>query len=337
MSQYASVHANPQGAGDARPTAAQIIRDESLEGELRGKVIVITGATSGIGLETARALATTGANLFLTVRDTTKAEATLGSLLDSNPSRISLVEMDNGSLSSVRAAAAIILEKSNRQINILVNNAGVMGLEKLTFTVDGHEVHFATNHLSHFLLFKLLQSALLSSSTPAFQSRVVMVASSAHRACTLGASDEYNFPKGGYNHGIAYAKSKLANVYMANELERRYGDKGLHATSLHPGAINSNISRNLGPEAVEQILSNEAVVKILKSPEQGAATTVLAAIGSAWEGTGGKYLEDCAEASRGVDDHNVFGTGYVLQTYDPEAEHRLWEDSLKILGLEPDA
>jgi NAD(P)-dependent dehydrogenase (short-subunit alcohol dehydrogenase family) len=96
-----------------------------------------------------------------------------------------------------------------------------MGIEELKLTEDGHEVHFATNHLSHFLLFQLLKPSLFASSTPEFHSRVVIVASSAHRACSLNESDNYNFQKGGYDHGQTYENSKLANFYMANELERR--------------------------------------------------------------------------------------------------------------------
>jgi len=336
MSRYASAHARPHGAGDAGPTAAQIVLDESLEGKLVDKVIVITGATSGIGIETAQALAATGATLILTVRDAARARANLASLLETNSTRVWLVEMDNTSFASVRAAAANILGKSNGQINVMVNNAGVMGVEPLTLTMDGHEVHFATNHLSHFLLFQLLKPALLSSSTPEFQSRVVMVSSSAHRACNLSESDNYNFQKGEYNFGIAYAMSKLANIYMANELDRRYGHLGLHATSLHPGAVNTKLSTHLGPEFVERILANEELLKVIKSSEQGAGTTVLAAIGKEWEGKGGKYLEDCEEAKRGVDDEDMFGTGYVSQTYDAETERRLWEDSLHMVGVKAD-
>ncbi|KAF2801828.1 short-chain dehydrogenase/reductase-like protein [Mytilinidion resinicola] len=334
MSPHTAAHANPQGVGDSRPSALQIVRDESLEGKLVGKVIVITGATAGIGIETARALSATGATLILTARDMKKAETVLGGILE--PGRFSLIEMDNASFASIRAAAATILAKSNNQVNILVNNAGVMGIEELKLTEDDHEMHFATNHLGHFLLFQLLKPALLASSTPDFHSRVVAVTSSAHRACDLNESDNYNFQKGGYHYGLAYATSKLANVYMANELDRRYGHKGLHATSLHPGAINTELSRHMSREVVEQILSNEKVRKIMKTPEQGAATTVLAAIGAEWEDKGGKYLEDCAEAKRGEDDNEVFGVGYVRQTYDPKNEDRLWKDSLKIVGINDD-
>ncbi|KAH8812964.1 hypothetical protein F5884DRAFT_879103 [Xylogone sp. PMI_703] len=324
-------HTVDHATGGVRPTALQIIRDESLEGRLIGKVIVITGASSGIGLETTRALSTTGATLILTGRDLKKAEAALAGILELG--RVSLVEMDNASFTSIRAAATNILTKSHNQVNIVINNAGVMGLEELTLTEDGHEMHFATNHLSHFLLFQLLRPALLASSTPSFHSRVVNVSSSAHRAGNLNESDNYNFQKGGYNHGLAYANSKLANIYMANELDRRYSHEGLHSTSLHPGAINTGISRNLSNEVVKQLLGDEEFMKTWISPEQGAATTVLAAVGKEWEDKGGKYLEDCKESIRGKDDNNVFGIGYVHQTYDPKSEKRLWEDSLRIVGL----
>ena len=334
MSPYEFAHANPQGVGDARPTALQIIRDESLEGKLSGKVIVITGATSGIGLETARALSATGATLFLTVRNMKKAESALKEILEQGG--VSLVAMDNASFASIRAAAATILTNADHRVNILINNAGVMGIEDLELTEDGHEVHFATNHLGHFLLFQLLKPALLASSTSEFRSRVIMVASSAHRSWNLNDRDNYNFQKGGYHYGPAYANSKLANVYMANELDRRYGHEGLHATSLHPGGIFTDLSRHLGSAFAEQFLSNEKLAKILKSPEQGAATTVRAAVGKEWQDKGGKYLEDCEEAKRGEDDNDVFGVGYVRQTYYPEKEKRLWKDSLKIVEMDDD-
>ncbi|KAH8703166.1 short-chain dehydrogenase/reductase-like protein [Talaromyces proteolyticus] len=330
MSTDALTPAN-QGTGKIRPTALEIIHDQGLLGKLAGKVIVITGATSGIGLETARALSATGATLFLTARDLEKAKTALTGILE--PGRVSLVKMDNTSFASIRAAAANILALSNEKVNILINNAGIMGIEELKLTEDGYEMHFATNHLSHFLLFQLLKNALLLSSSPEFHSRVVAISSSAHRVWNLNESDNYNFQNGGYNHGVAYANSKLANIYMANEIDRRYGQQGLHATSLHPGGVNTNISRHLGSEFVAQIMSDEKLVQMLKTPEQGAATSVLAAVGKEWEDKGGKYLEDCEEAKRGEDDNDVFGAGYVRQTYDPVNEKRLWKDSLKMVGI----
>jgi NAD(P)-dependent dehydrogenase (short-subunit alcohol dehydrogenase family) len=335
MGRYTAAHASPNGPGDARPTALEIVRNNGAEGRLAGKVIVVTGTTSGIGTETARALSATGATLFLTARDTTTAKIALKDILD--PGRLTLVQMDNNSFKSVKAAAASILKQSNDKVNILVSNAGIMGVPERTLTEDGHELHFQTNHLSHFLFFHLLKPALLASATLEFNSRVVLVASSAHRTTNLPESDNYNFEKGGYDAQVAYANSKLANVYMANEIERRYGGTGLHGLSLHPGGIgDTKMSRYVGPEFVAQIMSNPYLVKILKSAEQGAATTVLAAIGKEWEGRGGKYLEDAEEAQRGDDDGQSFGVGWVKQTFDAENEARLWKDSLRMVGISED-
>ena len=334
MSPYAAAHISRQGAGDARPNALQIIHDESLGGKLVGKVMVITGTSSGIGVETARALSVTGATLFLTARDMKRAETALTGIL--KPGRVSLVEMDNSSFASIRAAATTILTKSNDRVNVLINNAGILRVEDLQLTNDGHEMHFATNYLGHFLLFQLLKPALLASSTPDFHSRVVYVASSSHRAYSINGSDNFNFQNGGYNHMLAYSQSKTANIYMTNELDRRYGHKGLHATSVHPGMIATRLSRHLGSAFVEQFMKDEKLVKGLKSPEQGAATTIVAAVGKEWEDRGGRYLENCEEALRGEDDNNALGIGFVSHTYDQEKEERLWRDSLRIIGMNDD-
>ncbi|KAJ5944307.1 Short-chain dehydrogenase/reductase SDR [Penicillium verrucosum] len=313
-----AAHLDPQGAGDARPTALQIIKDEGAEGKLAGKVIVITGATSGIGLETARALKTTGATLFLTARNRSKAEKNLAGILE--PGRVSLIDLDLDSFASIRAGAKEILAASKGQVNILINGAGVMGIQNRALTEDSIEAQFSGNYIGFFLLFQLQKEALLASVTPELNSRVVVVASSAYRAGTLLSSDNYNFEKSEYNHETAYNNAKLA--------------AGLHATSLHPGAINTAISRNMPPDFLEAIMTNPYILKILKSSQQGAATTVWAAVGKEWEAKGGKYLEDCKEADRGEDDGQTFGAGWVKQTYNPEEEDRLWKDSLKIVGLE---
>jgi len=184
MSSYAKAHANPKGPGDARPTAMQIITDEGVEGKLTGKTIVITGVSSGIGIETVRALAATGATLYLTARNLSKAERALEDIF--KPNQMELVQMDQASLTSVRAAAATILEKTSR-INILIANAGIMAVQNLQLTDSGHELQFATNHLSHFLFFELLKPALLAASSPDFHSRVIVVSSSGHRRHGLNA------------------------------------------------------------------------------------------------------------------------------------------------------
>jgi NAD(P)-dependent dehydrogenase (short-subunit alcohol dehydrogenase family) len=334
MSRYAEAHSNPAGPGDARPTALQVIKDEAVEGKLAGKVIVITGTSSGIGIETARALSLTGARLLLTARDLDKAKSALDGILEQE--RVELVEMDNTSLSSVRAAAKAILQKSNGQVNILVNNAGIMALPKLEHTKDGFEMQFGVNHLAHFLLFELLKPALLASASPGFSSRVVNVSSSAHHVASINESGNYNFEKAEYNDWVSYGQSKTANIYMANEIERRYGSRGLHATSVHPGMIATGLMQHMDPAMVEAFKKDEEAFKLMKSPEQGAATTVWAAIGQEWEKKGGEYLAECGKTTRGNDNHEIAGVGFAGHAYDAEKEARLWKDSLKMVGLADD-
>ncbi|KAK7178493.1 WW domain-containing oxidoreductase [Paraphaeosphaeria sporulosa] len=334
MSRYAAAHENPTGPGDARPTALQIIKDEGVEGKLFGKVIVITGTSSGIGIETARALSLTGAKLLLTARNLEKAKTALDGILKIG--RVELVEMDNTSLGSVRTAAKTILEKSNDQVNILINNAGIMALPTLEKTKDGFEMQFGVNHVAHFLLFQLLKPTLLASASAECSSRVVNLSSSAHHVATINESGNYSSQRTEYNDWVAYGQSKTANIYMANEIERRYGSQGLHATSVHPGMIATALMQHMDPAMVENLKSDEKAYRMMKSPEQGAATTVWAAIGKEWEGKGGEYLAECGKTTRGNDNHEITGAGFAGHAYDPEREARLWKDSLEMVGLRED-
>ncbi|KAB8233195.1 uncharacterized protein BDW43DRAFT_319741 [Aspergillus alliaceus] len=334
MSRYGEAHANPQGAGDARPTALQIVKDAEMEGKLKGKAAVITGVSSGIGTETVRAAAATGATLYLTARNLDKAKTVLADIF--KPEQMEFVEMDNSSLESVRTAAKTILSKTNK-VSLLINNAGILAPPELYLSMEGHELQFVTNYLSHFLLFNLLKPALLAASTPEFQSRVVNVASDEHRHHGIPASDNYSFQKSEYDPWKAYAQSKTAMVYMANEIESRYGSRGLHAHSVHPGVVGTNLGAYLSAEMHHMIIHNEKWKPLWKSLEQGAATTVWAAVGTELEGKGGKYLAECAEAVRGPEgspDH--MGT-FVGHTYKPEDETRLWKNSLELVGLSDDA
>lgn len=333
MSQYTAAFADPKGPGDARPTALDIVKDNGMEGKLSGKVAIITGVSAGLGIETTRALAATGVTLYLTARDVAKAKKALGDVLE--PNRMEIVQMDQSSLDSVRSAAKAILAKTNK-VNILINNAGVMAVPTLEMTQDGHELQFATNHLSHFLFFNLLKPAMLNAATTDFPSRVINLSASGHRIQGINDSQNYNFQKGGYHPWGAYAQSKTANIYMANEIERRYGPRGLHATSLHPGIIATGIGQYLPPEMVQAMVENPFVMKILKNPEQGAATTLWATLAREWEGKGGRYLVDCAEAEPGPDDGENTAQTYVSHTYSPKEEARLWKDSLALVGLPED-
>ncbi|KAH7174064.1 uncharacterized protein B0J16DRAFT_406509 [Fusarium flagelliforme] len=329
MSRYTAAHIKPDGPGDARPTALQIIQDEGVQGKLEGQVIVITGTSSGIGVETVRALAVTGATLYLTARNLDKAKSSLDGIFD--PSRMALFQMDQESLSSVRAAADAILDKTSK-IHALINNAGIMAIPDLRFTVDGHELQFGTNHLSHFLFFMLLKPALIANASPALPSRVVNVSSSGHNLHGINDADNYAFERGDYDPNAAYGQSKTANIYMANEIERRYGVHHLHATSVHPGIIHTGLTRHLPPDAFQGM---DHLAPLMKSAAQGAATTVWAAVGELWAHKGGKYLVDCAVAEPGLggEDKMITPT-YAAYAYHIENEGRLWRDSLKLVGLE---
>ena len=322
---YSEAHMaeNLRGPGDARPTALQIIKDEGLEGKMTDKVFIVTGASAGIGIETGRALAATGGKVFLTARNVEKGEAACKSFLE--PGRVEVLEMDNNSLDSVRAAAKAFLSKSSK-LNVIINNAGIMATPE-SKTKDGFESQFGTNHLAHFLFFCLLKDAMIASSTAQFQSRVVNVSSSGHLAGGVQFGN-YNFESGNYSPWAGYGQSKTANIYMANEIENRYGAKGLHGLALHPGGIFTGLQKHI-PEMVQKWQTQPDFQNITKSTEQGAATSVLAAIGKEYEGKGRLYMEDCdTAAAKGEGD-----SGYAAHAFDKEKERRLWVDSLEMVGL----
>ncbi|ATZ47691.1 hypothetical protein BCIN_03g00030 [Botrytis cinerea B05.10] len=202
MSSYALSHEHPSGPGDARPTAQQIIQDEGIEGQWANKTILITGCSSGLGVETARALAATGATLYLTVRDVAKTKAILGDLLQLD--RIHLLTLDLNSLASVRSCASEFLSRSE-SLNILIENAGVMTTPEGR-TMDGFETQIGTNHLGHFLLFQLLKPVLLASATPEFNSRVIILSSVGHRISDVHF-ENLNL-EGEYEPWKAYGQSK---------------------------------------------------------------------------------------------------------------------------------
>ncbi|KAI0440510.1 hypothetical protein F4803DRAFT_526986 [Xylaria telfairii] len=326
-SRYVSVHETPNGPGDTRPTAIQIIKDEGLEGKLVGQTILITGCSAGIGIETSRALYLTGATLYLTARNLEKAKTALSDIVSSD--RVHLLELDLASLASVRACAAEYLSK-NSSLNILICNAGVL-MPPEGRTKDGFEIHFGTNHLSHFLLFNLLRPALLAGATPEKSSRAVILSSLGHRFGGVNF-DNVNF-EGTYEPMAAYSQSKTANLWTANEIERRYSSQGLHAWSIQPGSVITDIWRHIPREQEAGFWADPQMAKIVKNPEQGAATSVWAAIAAALEGQGGRYLENCQiigpyDASTGS-----YGPGFAPHAYDVENAQKLWEKSLEWVGL----
>lgn len=332
-SRYESAHEYDKiaGPGDGRPTAQQIVDDNDLRGALIGKVALITGCSSGLGIETARALKTTGAKVYVTVRNLKKGQDALADILE--PGKLEIIVCDQNSLKSVEAAAKEFLSKEST-LNILINNAGIMANPTRDLTMDGHEAQFGINHLAHFLLFQRLKDTLLKSATPEFPSRVVSVSSMGHLAAPVNFGD-YRFDKEDtYGGWKAYGQAKTANIYFANELDRRYGPKNLHAFSLHPGGIWTGLQIHMGNK--DELEKKPEVKKMMKSVEQGAATSVWAALDKSLEGKGGLFLEDCSIAKPKGPDTAPSKSGYAKWAYDPEAEARLWKESCEILGIQDD-
>ncbi|KAH8707590.1 short-chain dehydrogenase [Phaeosphaeriaceae sp. PMI808] len=344
MSRYAETHklANLRGPGDARPTALQIIKDEGLTGKLGEKVFLVTGVSSGLGIETLRALHTTGAHVYGTVRNLPKGQEIVSQILKENHEgggNIDLIEMELDSLDSVRKGAQDFLQKSSGKLNVLVGNAGIMATP-FGKTKDGFEQQFGTNHLSHFLLFHLLKDAMLASTSPDYPSRYVSVTSLAHRYGPVNLGD-CNFEKAEYTPWAAYGQSKIANIWFANSIERHYGSKNLHATSVHPGGIQegSNLGKHLSEEELQALVGDAETIRTMKSAPQGAATQVYAAVSEEWARKGGKYLASLTEQpsydEKAKEGDMVFlaNEGYANWAYDEESEERLWKESLGMVGL----
>ncbi|CAF3496225.1 hypothetical protein SNK03_005821 [Fusarium graminearum] len=319
---YVAVHEAANGPGDARPTADQIIKDENLEGKLKDHVIFLTGCSAGIGVDTAKALYLTGATLYLTARNLDKAKTALGDLVQDD--RVHLLELDLESLDSVRSCAAKFLSESLK-LNILICNAGVMCTPEGR-TKEGFETQFATNHLAHFLLFNLLRPSLQKGVKPDRAARVVMLSSLGHR---FGEPDFNNINmEGCYDPHKAYVKSKTANLWTANEIERRYGSEGIHAWSVHPGAVLTDLGRHLSEEQKNSLGGDPYLNSVWKFSSQGAATTVWAATAEALEGQGGRYLEDCQIIGKWDPSTSRYAPGYGDHAYDEGKAKALWEKSV---------
>lgn len=334
---YAQQHKDTKGPGDERPTAQQVVEDQGLNGKLQGKIILITGCSSGIGVETAKALYSTGATIYITGRNIPKTEGIAKSIATDSTRPVKVVEVELDSFASVKAGAADFLKKSGNKLNILICNAGVMAAPEGR-TKDGFETQFGTNHLGHFLLFQLLKPALLAATTPDFNSRVISLSSSGHRMGGIHFGNinltEKSDP---YDPWKAYGQAKTANIYFANEIDRRYGSKHLHALSLHPGVIQTELGRHVADDPLmKEIGSDPEMQKLSKSIPQGAATSVWAAIGKEWEGKGGRFLSDVAEDGPVAPNANMVAAGYAPHAYDTEAAKRLWIESLDMVGMKDD-
>ena len=285
--------------------------------DLTGRTALVTGASAGLGVETVRALASVGAHVLMAVRDEEKGATAASGIRSAVPgASLELVVLDLADLHSVRACAASVLERHD-VLHLLVNNAGVMA-PPLGRTTQDFELQLGTNHLGHFLLTSLLTPALLAGA-PA---RVVNVSSRGHLRSGIDWSDPH-YRTRPYDKWQAYGQSKTANILFTVELERRLGSQGVHAYSLHPGVIRTELSRHLTEEDMTAMASRlPAGALTLKDVAAGAATTVWAATSPDLEGQGGSYLEDCAIAAETPGDGSG---GYAPYAVDPDEARRLWE------------
>ncbi len=299
------------GAFDAQSTTSDVIEGISLA----GKVAVITGASSGLGVETARTLAGAGASVLLLARDKDKLEGVARTLREDAPdANIDLDVVDLADLASVREACTRIVERLPH-IDMLINNAGVMACP-LARTAQGFEMQFGTNHLGHFLFTGLLAPALADGG------RVVSLSSGGHKFSDMDFEDP-NFERTEYEKWSAYGQSKTANALFAVGLDDRLQGRGVRAFAVHPGVIMTELSRHMAPEDFELMTARlpKGQELSLKSVEQGAATSVWAATSPTLSGRGGIYLEDCHIAEPATPGGEGGVESYAI---DHAAADRLW-------------
>ena len=307
----------------AESTAAEVVEGR----DLAGRRAVVTGAASGIGVETARALASAGAEVTLAVRDITAGERVAADLAGStgNPS-IRVAPLD---LADQRSVAAFVAGWEG-PLHILVNNAGVMMTPELR-TPQGWELQFATNHLGHFALTTGLLPALAAGAAEGADgadggARVVSLSSSGHLRGAVDF-DDIHFRRRAYDPVTAYGQSKTANALFAVEAHRRWADEGITVNAVHPGAIlETNLARHMSKDALDQAVKHGGYT--FKTPQQGAATSVLLATWPALDGVGGRYFEDANEALPHTPD--LVG-GVAPYALDPHMAKRLWHVSEDML------
>jgi NAD(P)-dependent dehydrogenase (short-subunit alcohol dehydrogenase family) len=302
-----------------RSTAAEVAAGV----DLSGRRAIVTGASSGIGVETARVLADHGAVVTLAVRDTAAGESAAASIRTSTGSE--LVDVRQLELAEPASVAAFV-DRWNGPLDILINNAGVMAIPDRTLTPRGDELHFATNHLGHFQLATGLHPALRASG----RARVVSLSSTAHLYCPV-LFDDPTFAFVPYSPFLGYGQSKTANVLFAVEANRRWERDDITVNAVMPGGIATRLQRHIDPEALAQARREAGASAELKTVEQGAATSILAAVSPLLEGVGGRYLEDCNEAevvgSRADSDGRHGVAAYALDEGNGE---RLWELSERL-------
>ncbi len=305
--------------------------DEVLEGvNLSGKRILVTGVSAGLGVETARALAAHGATVVGAARDLGKAKGATDQVRAdaANGGSLELIQLDLASLASVRACADG-LNAAAKPFDAVICNAGVMATPQGK-TADGFETQFGTNHLGHFVLVNRIAALLKSGS------RLVNLSSAGHRFSDVDLEDP-NFEHTPYTEFGAYGRSKTANILFAVEFDRRHRAKGVRATAVHPGGIQTELGRYMTDAVRDALIANINASQpagagqfAWKTIPQGAATTVWAGFKAAADEVGGKYCEDCHVAEV-IDGAEIRG-GVRPYALDPEHAKALWAKSEAMVG-----
>ena len=311
--------------------------DQVLSGiDLRGKRILVTGASAGLGVETLRSLAAHGAQVVGAARDLKKAEAAtaqVGKQALANGGSLELIELDLAGLKSVRSAADKLLAK-REPFDVVVANAGVMATP-FGHTADGFETQFGTNHLGHFVFVNRI--------APLFRAggRLVSLSSSGHRFSNIDLADP-NFERTPYEPFAAYGRSKTANILFAVAFDRRHRARGVRAAAVHPGAIQTELGRHLDPSRLQALVDqmNQQLAAEGKSAfqfktiPQGAATSVWAGVVASADEIGGQYCENCHVGKIVPDDAIITAVSEGVRAYalDRGSAEALWKKSEELVG-----
>jgi len=321
----------------AKTFDANSTTDEVLAGiNLRGKRILVTGVSAGVGIETARTLGARSAHVVGTARDIAKAEGATAQVRKDSASgggRFELVALDLANLASVRRCASELLAKKEL-FDVVIANAGVMATP-FGHTTDGFETQFGTNHLGHFVLVNRIAPLIREGG------RLVNLSSAGHRYANVDLEDP-NFERTPYHPFVAYGRSKTANILFAVAFDQRHRGRGIRAAAVHPGGIRTELGRHMDAAALGQIIDqlNKQLAAEGKPPfqyksiPQGAATSIWTAIRGSPEEVGGRYCENCHVGQVVADDVTISAVsegvrGYALDARNAEA---LWKKSEELVG-----
>jgi len=322
---------------EATPFGATSTTDEVLSGvNLKGKRILLTGVSAGLGVETARSLVTRGAQVVGAARDLNKATAATEHVRTdaaANGGSFEVIELDIANLKSVRACTDALLAKG-QPFDVVIANAGLMATP-FGHTADGFETQFGTNHLGHFVLINRMASLIRNGG------RLINLSSAGHRYSNVDLDDP-NFERTAYEPFVAYGRSKTANILFAVAFDKRHRDRGIRAAAVHPGGIRTELGRYAEPGRIERVIGelNRQLAAQGKGPfqwksiPQGAATSVWAAVVAPANEIGGQYCENCHVAQIVPDDASITVMSEGVRGYalDPNNAEALWRKSEELVG-----